>query len=50
MPLKCVRAGGADMGKLEVPFGLQAPKGTSITLHEVAYGTDAEQVVDCKRQ
>ena len=50
IPLKCVRAAGADMGKLEVPFGLQASKGTSITLHEVAYGTDAEQVVDCKRQ
>lgn len=50
VPLKCVRAAGADMGKLAVPFGLQASKGTSITLHEVAYGTDAEQVVDCKRQ
>ena len=50
VPLKCVRKGGGNMAKLEVPFGLEASKGTSITLHEVAYGTDAEQVVDCKRQ
>ncbi|MGO1002548.1 glycoside hydrolase family 3 N-terminal domain-containing protein [Lysobacter sp. CA196] len=50
VPLKCVRAGGADMAKLEVPFGLQASAGTTITLHEVAYGTDADRVADCKRQ
>lgn len=50
VPLKCVRAGGADMAKLKVPFGLQASAGTTITLHEVAYGTDADRVVDCKRQ
>lgn len=50
VPLKCVRTAGGDMGKLESPFGLQAPKGTVLVLHEVAYGTDAEKVVDCKRQ
>ncbi|WP_064748032.1 glycoside hydrolase family 3 protein [Lysobacter antibioticus] len=50
VPLKCLRAAGADMAKLEIPFGLQAGAGTSLTLHEVAYGTDAEKVIDCKRQ
>ncbi|UZW60846.1 glycoside hydrolase family 3 protein [Lysobacter enzymogenes] len=50
VPLKCVRAAGGDMGKLASPFGLQAPKGTVLVLHEVAYGTDADKVVDCKRQ
>ena len=50
VPLKCVRTAGGDMGKLESPFGLQAPKGTVLVLHEVAYGTDADKVVECKRQ
>ncbi|MBX9401224.1 exo 1,3/1,4-beta-D-glucan glucohydrolase [Lysobacter sp. BMK333-48F3] len=50
VPLKCLRAAGAEMAKLEVPFGLQAGAGTTLTLHEVAYGTDAETVIDCKRQ
>jgi len=50
VPLKCLRAAGAEMAKLEIPFGLQAGPGTSLTLHEVAYGTDADKVIDCKRQ
>lgn len=50
VPLKCVRTAGGDMGKLESPFGLQASKGTALVLHEVAYGTDADKVVECKRQ
>jgi beta-glucosidase len=49
VPLKCFRAGNADMGKLAVPFGVQAEAGTRITLHEVSTGTDAERVVDCPR-
>lgn len=47
IPLKCFQAVGANMGKLWVPVGIDAPPGTQLSLNEVGYGTDAEHVLKC---
>jgi beta-glucosidase len=47
VPLKCIRAAGADMHHIEQPFAWGAGKGTNVAIARVALGTDVDQVVDC---
>jgi len=49
VPLKCFRAAGADMHRIDQPFVWGAGAGSSVALARVALGTDADQVVDCAR-
>lgn len=49
VPLKCLRAAGADMHHIEQPFAWGAGKGTDIAIARVALGTDVDQVVDCAK-
>ncbi|TDK27124.1 glycoside hydrolase family 3 protein [Luteimonas aestuarii] len=47
MPLKCLRAAGADMTRLDMPFALHAGGGARIALARVAAGTSFDHRVDC---
>jgi len=47
VPLKCLAAHGAQMGNLSVPLGLRMPAGTSLSLGDSGFGTDAQHVLDC---
>jgi len=49
MPLECLQAAGVDAGTLQVPFMLQAGKGTRLSLAKVAVGTQAAHTVTCRR-
>jgi len=49
VPLKCLRAAGADMHHIEQPFAWGAGKGTDIAIARVALGTDVDQVVECTK-
>lgn len=49
VPLKCFRAAGADMHRIDQPFVWGAGAGSSVALARVALGTDADQVVDCAK-
>lgn len=50
IPLKCFQAGGANMGALAVPVGIEAGAGTVLSVHEVGYGTVADKVLSCPAQ
>jgi len=49
VPLKCLRAAGADMHHIDQPFAWGAGKGTDIAIARVALGTDVDQVVECAK-
>jgi len=49
VPLKCLRAAGADMHRIEQPFAWGAGKGADIAIARVALGTDVDQVVECAK-
>ncbi len=48
--LRCLRAAGADTGKLDMPFALRAGPGARIALARVAASTDFDHRVDCAIQ
>lgn len=48
VPLKCLRAAGADNTRLDAPFVLQAGAGARIALSRVAAGTSVDHTVDCR--
>jgi len=50
VPLKCLRAAGADMHRIDQPFAWGAGKGTDIALSRVSLGTDVDNVVDCVKR
>lgn len=50
IPLKCFQAGGANMGALAVPLGIEAGAGTVLSVHEVGYGTVTDKVLGCPAQ
>ena len=45
--LKCLRAAGADVGKLDVPFAIRAGKGLDLSLAEVTAATAVDSKLDC---
>ena len=47
VPLKCLRLFGADTGRLDVPFQLQADAGAKIALARVAASTEYDHQVSC---
>jgi len=47
IPLKCFRAGGADMHAIARPFSVGAGKGSDIAIARVGLGTDVDHVIDC---
>ncbi len=47
IPLKCFRAAGADMQKLDSPFRWSSSAGERIAIAEVALGTVADKTLDC---
>lgn len=47
IPLKCLRAGGADPAKLESPFGIEASGKLDLSLSRLALGMDPERVLSC---
>ncbi|WP_243042960.1 glycoside hydrolase family 3 protein [Dyella sedimenti] len=49
VPLKCFRAAGADMHRIEQPFVWDAGKGSQLAIFRVALGTDVDHVIDCAR-
>nr|WP_235186614.1 exo 1,3/1,4-beta-D-glucan glucohydrolase [Dyella japonica] len=50
VPLKCLRAAGADMHHIDQPFAWGAGKGTDMSLSRVSLGTDVDMVVDCVKR
>lgn len=49
IPLKCLRAAGADMHHITEPFVLGADKGERLSIASAALGTNADHVLDCAR-
>ena len=47
---KCLRAAGADTGKLDMPFALRTGNGARIALTRVVASTDFDHKVDCAIQ
>ncbi|MCW5581673.1 MAG: hypothetical protein KIS72_10055, partial [Luteimonas sp.] len=45
--LKCLRAAGADTGKLDMPFALRTGAGARIALTRVVASTDYDRSADC---
>ncbi|MDH5824518.1 glycoside hydrolase family 3 N-terminal domain-containing protein [Luteimonas sp. RD2P54] len=48
--LKCLRAAGADVARLDMPFALRTGAGARIALSRIAPSTDFEHKVDCATQ
>ena len=49
VPLKCFRAAGADMHRIDRPFVLAADAQATLAVSRVVLGTDADVIVDCPR-
>ncbi|MFT4179326.1 MAG: glycoside hydrolase family 3 N-terminal domain-containing protein [Thermomonas sp.] len=47
VPLKCLRADGADTGKLDAPFFLRGSAGLQLSLQKVEAGTETDHKVAC---
>ncbi|WP_426662093.1 glycoside hydrolase family 3 N-terminal domain-containing protein [Rhodanobacter aciditrophus] len=47
IPLKCLRAAGANMRHIVEPFVIEADKGTQLAISRVALGTNADRVIEC---
>ena len=49
VPLKCFRAAGADMHRIDRPFVMTADEKATLVVSRVALGTDADVIVDCAK-
>jgi len=49
VPLKCFRAAGADMHRIDRPFVMTADGKATLVVSRVALGTDADVIVDCAK-
>jgi beta-glucosidase len=49
IPLKCFRAAGADMRKLDSPFRWSSNAGERIAIADVALGTVVDKTLDCQQ-
>ncbi|OOG44313.1 1,4-beta-D-glucan glucohydrolase [Rhodanobacter sp. C06] len=49
VPLKCLRAAGANMRHVTEPFVLEAGKGERLSITSAALGTNADRALDCAR-
>jgi beta-glucosidase len=49
VPLKCLRAAGADMRRIDVPLRLETEGRATLALSSVALGTDVDRVLACDR-
>ena len=47
VPLKCLRAGGADTARLVLPFALRAAAGTTLALSGVSVSTEFDHLAGC---
>jgi len=47
VPLKCLRTGGADTARLQVPFALRAAPGTRLALAGVSVSTAFDHLAEC---
>lgn len=47
MPLKCFRAAGAEVRRVDVPFGLKTAAQDTIDITRVALGTDPDHLLPC---
>ncbi|WP_370678945.1 glycoside hydrolase family 3 N-terminal domain-containing protein [Comamonas sp. GB3 AK4-5] len=47
IPLKCFRKQGADLRKLDMPFGIRSAPGLELSIHQVQLGVAADQRLDC---
>lgn len=47
IPLKCFRQQGADLRKLDVPFGIRSAPGLELSIHQVQLGVVADQQLSC---
>ncbi len=47
VPLKCLQAAGADLARLDRPFGIRAGEGMVLGLADIEVGTDADHVLTC---
>src|SRR5699024_213166 len=48
--LKCLRAAGADTGRIDRPFVLRSGAGLELGLAEVSFGRDVDHELDCPTQ
>ncbi|MFC4763208.1 glycoside hydrolase family 3 protein [Dyella koreensis] len=49
VPLKCIRAAGADMHHIDKPLVWSAGQGAALTISRVVLGTDVDVVIDCAK-
>ncbi len=49
VPLKCLRAAGADMHRIDRPFVMTADANATVAVSRVALGTDADVIADCAK-
>ncbi|MBB3953747.1 glycoside hydrolase family 3 protein [Novosphingobium sediminicola] len=49
VPLKCFRAGGADLAKVNMPFALETSGPASLSLAEVKLGMEADTTLACAK-
>lgn len=47
VPLKCLAAAGADMGRIDVPVFLQSDASLRVSLSRVALDTEYDRLLDC---
>ena len=47
VPLKCLRAAGADMKRLHIPLGIQSAPGLTLSVHQIQLDTKADHRLDC---
>ena len=50
VPLKCLRAAGADTSRLVLPFALRGSAGTTLALSGVSVSTEFDHRVDCRTE
>ena len=47
VPLKCLRAAGADMKRLHIPLGIQSAPGLTLSVHQIQLDAKADHRLDC---
>ena len=47
VPLACLRAAGADTGRLDVPFAVRSEAGLTLDVADVGLGDEADHALDC---
>ena len=50
IPLKCLRAAGAPMQKLDVPIGIRSAPGLALSIQQIQLGTTSDHRLDCPTQ